>query len=1190
NKKLTFEKKIFSITTSEGREKYRKKIKENTEKNSIIGRSKSVTFLNSKNNSKEIDNNNKKPKIYKARSAIKSLNSLIVAVERSRQRTFDKEFINKHQNSFDSNSDSEEEVKYQINSFKNAFYITNDDDNIKILLQIGEDTLRICKPFINGKNFSINDIKNGNELAFVNTEEILNDNYNVLEEIKLSTFTITSIDQSPDCSILAIGIKSESSGSSIVIKNSQTLKDICIIPLKNICDHVKLSQHNENVCSLSRLIMYEKNKIEKILLNITIYSIQYSTLLTDTCVFNENDIGEYIDISFCPVDESILFLLTNNGAYFLRLQNNVITILSSIELVNIVSHSWVSDTYIAIGSNDGKLFLYRETTPLKLINIKSIECEILKSYLYNDNEDMLGIRYITSNIYKIIVYLQIGIILIFDNIHDIQKLFEKCKIIVINDRTNELIENNIPYDCLGIKLDFNACNMLFINKKGVYTTNILYSDVITEKEMRIVVGQNCSSITNLDIIEMNKNNKREILVSLDDDNNIICTELYSKQILSIKNFFNNKIIGFCSFQFGYQILIANNDGIYMYDLIYLDIKKRNEQKILDGKASIIVSNYDKTYAAIIIESSLYILNLYTLNIICNCNLNLKKRKKNNLDCEIICCKWNDNNNLFPFQPSSLGILTKNENILFIEGRCGKLLWSITTKLKFFIDICLGNDDIVYALNKKYLVTCYKEGQEIKTISIPTYHSVGTHVYTKFIEILNDDLYIGDNMGIINVLINQTKNDKKFIKRKVIKSIKYNYTGGTDDKNKQIFLSCMKINKISNILLLGYSNGFVIKISLNNTNIILQSDIFNIKSRKNTLSKELILYPINKIQNLQDLVSHLSFERNSIIKGSKQILDEYIKIKEKELIDTTTLLNNTIKNLKEKIKICEKEYINKLDDKEEIIGTLKKNHKNEIDSIKNFYENMINDHLRQVIKMKNDYNEEINNIKNSYEKKINDCRKEINDLNNEYKLKINNEKNEKNVLKDKIKYLDDEVFDLCKRIDQTEQKLEKQIQQEKTEKLKLKENFEITIKDIKATLVILNDEKDGLLDTTAMGRMEIQLLKEEIMEKNEKINEYEGSLIGMEKQLEDKSKDLQEKIKHINILIRKIHLLEKEVQKEKKERINIEKHMIEFETKIEDMSRNVYNEHKLQHNALSLIGMYNTFKPKSSKTKLNLMKN
>lgn len=116
NKKLTFEKKIFSITTSEGREKYRKKIKENTEKNSIIGRSKSVTFLNSKNNSKEIDNNNKKPKIYKARSAIKSLNSLIVAVERSRQRTFDKEFINKHQNSFDSNSDSEEEVKYQINS------------------------------------------------------------------------------------------------------------------------------------------------------------------------------------------------------------------------------------------------------------------------------------------------------------------------------------------------------------------------------------------------------------------------------------------------------------------------------------------------------------------------------------------------------------------------------------------------------------------------------------------------------------------------------------------------------------------------------------------------------------------------------------------------------------------------------------------------------------------------------------------------------------------------------------------------------------------------------------------------------------------------------------------------------------------------------------------------------------------
>ncbi|CEF59849.1 WD40/YVTN repeat-like-containing domain-containing protein [Strongyloides ratti] len=1034
----------------------------------------------------------------------------------------------------------------------------------------------------------MDDIKNGNKLAFINSKEILKDNYNILEEIKLSTFTITSIDQSSDCSILAIGITSESSGSSIVIKNSQTLKDICVITLKNLCHQVKLSQHNENVCSLSRLIIYDKKKIDKILINITIYSIQYSMLLTDTCIFDENDIGKYIDISFCPVDESILFLLTNIGAYFLRLQNNVITILSSIELINIASHSWVSDTYIAIGSNDGKLYLYRETTPLKLINIRSIECEILKSYLVNDKEDMLGIKYITSNIYKIIIYLEIGIILIFDNIHDIDKIFQKCKIIVINDRNNELIENNIPYKCLGVKLDYNACNMLYINKKAVYTTNILYTNVIAEKEMRIVIGQNCSTITNLDIIEMNNNDKREILVSLDDDNNIICTELYSKQILSFKKFFNNQIVGFCTFKFGYQILIANNDGIYIYDLTYLDIKKRNEQKILNGKASIIVSNYDKTYVAIIIESSLYILNLYTLDIICNCNLKLKKKK--NIDCEIICCKWSDNNNLFSFQPSSLGILTKNENILFIEGRCGKLLWSITTKLKFFIDICLGNNDIVYALNKKYLVTCYKEGQEIKTISIPTYHSVGTRVYTKFIEILGNDLYVGDNMGIINVLINQAKNDEKFVKRKVIKSIKYNYTGNTDDKDKQIYMSCMKINKISNIILLGYNNGFVIKISLNNTNNNLQSDILNIESKKNTLSKELILYPINKIQNLEDLVSHLSFERNCIINGSKQILDDYIKEKEKELIDTTTLLKNTIKNLKENIKICEKKYINKLDDKEEIIGTLKKEHKNEMDNIKNFYENMINDHLRQVIKMKNDYNEEINNIKNIYEKKMNDCKKEINELNNEYQIKINIEKNEKKTLEEKIKYLDAEIFDLCKRIDQTEQKMEKQIQQEKTEKLKLKENFEIAIKDIKATLVILNDEKDALLDTASMGRMEIQLLKEEIMEKNEKISEYEGSLIGMEKQLEEKSKNLQEKIRNINMLKGKIHLLEKEVQKEKKERISIEKHMIEFETKIEDMSRNVYDEHKLQHNALSLIGMYNTTKPKSLKTKLNLMRN
>uniref|UniRef100_A0A0N5BUB1 DNA damage-binding protein 1 n=1 Tax=Strongyloides papillosus TaxID=174720 RepID=A0A0N5BUB1_STREA len=1249
--KTKLRKKVFSLGRSQEKERFRRQNKECIDDNT--GRSKSVTFLNSKINSKESEDN-KEPKIYKARSAIKSLNSLIVAVERSRIKTFEKDFCQKRQNSFESSSDTDNSIckinieilrklrcldltwlntanqynpeifvnlrqskNYQradydkttittitcknkprnkidndietILGFTNAFYIIDEDDDIKILVQVGEDTLRIYKSFFNEKNFSIADIKDGNESAFIDTNYNTTHDSTILKEIKLGTYTITSIDQSPDGSILAIAITSESSGSSIIIKKTQTLDDICVIGLTNICCQVKLSHHNENVCSLSRLIIYEKNEIDKILLNITIYSIQFSMLLIDTCNFDENDVGEFIDMSFCPVDESILFLLTMKGAYFLRIQNNILSILSSIELISIETHSWVSDTYVAFGSNDGILYLYRETTPLKIINIKAIECDILQPYLLNDDSKVIEIKYITSNIYNIVVYLQIGIILIFDNTHDIEKIFEKCKIIVINDRSNDLLDNNLikSHKCLGIKLDYNASNMLFMNKKAIYTTNILYGNVIGEKEMRIIVGQNCAPISNLEIMEINKNSRREILVSLDCGCNLVCTELYSKQILSLKKFSSHEIIGFCTFKFGYQILIATTEGVFVYDLIYLDIKRREEQKILDGKASTIVSNHNKTYAAIIIESLLYIVNLYTLNILCNCNLSLKNQKNSKFD--IVCCKWSDNKNLNSFEPSSLAILTKNENLIFIEGNCGKILWFTSTKLKFFIDICVGNDEIVYGLNKKYLITCYKEGKEFKTISVPTYHSVGIHVTTNFIEILDNDLYIGDNMGVINILFIQTNSDEKFIKRKVIRGIKYNYTGGTDDKNKQIFMSCMKIDKISNILLLGFNNGYVLKILLEDKNL-LQSNSYNKETMINYHSKGLILYPISKIQNLQDLVSHLAFERNSILKGSSKILEEYMELKEKELISTTNLLNETTFNFKEKIKICEKEYTNKLEDKEEIIGILRKEHKTEIDSTKNFYENMINDHLRQVIKMKNDYSEEINNIKNSYEKKINDSKREINELNSQYELKLNKVKDEKSILEEKIKYLDAEVFDLCKRIDQTEQKMEKQIQQEKTEKLRLKENFEKSIKDIKANLVILNDEKDTLLDTASMGRMEIQLLKEEIMEKDEKINEYEVILCDLERELEGKNKLLQEKIKSVGLLKGKINLLEKEVQNIKKDRNIVEKHMIEFETKIEEMSRNVYDERKLQHNALSLIGIYNSSKPKSLKTKLNLMKN
>uniref|UniRef100_A0AC35UCF0 Uncharacterized protein n=1 Tax=Rhabditophanes sp. KR3021 TaxID=114890 RepID=A0AC35UCF0_9BILA len=392
------------------------------------------------------------------------------------------------------------------------------------------------------------------------------------------------------------------------------------------------------------------------------------------------------------------------------------------------------------------------------------------------------------------------------------------------------------------------------------------------------------------------------------------------------------------------------------------------------------------------------------------------------------------------------------------------------------------------------------------------------------------------------------------------------------------MTFFKIDEMSQKLLLGFENSFVVMISRKR----------EIESSRN--NKSMALCDIEEFLNLKDLVTQLDLERNMIRKNSENIIEEYREVKEEEILNIKDTLENNIKIQQEKIKALEKRYDDMEEEKDEFINNLKKENKSDMDKKIDFYENIISEHLRESMRNKNNYFEDIENIKSQNNKKILSLDNTILQIRNEYEEKLRMEKIKQDSLERKLREQNIEILDLCIRVDHKDKEMDKIIQVEKTARLKERENYENEIKDLKANVVILNDEKDVLNDSAAMGRMQIQMLKEELVEKEEKIDEYQKNLSISEKEQELCNATLLEKHKNISLLKSKLFILEHQLKDEKIEKHKSEKHMIEFEIKIEDMARNVYDERKLQHNALSLIAFYKNYAPIPIKSKLNLMKN
>ncbi|KAE9549898.1 hypothetical protein FO519_006882, partial [Halicephalobus sp. NKZ332] len=107
---------------------------------------------------------------------------------------------------------------------------------------------------------------------------------------------------------------------------------------------------------------------EKIALNF----LNHGTFLAETTVTPETPSRSY-EVSYCPVDESIICLVTVDHCYLMRATTNIINIFSSIKFTDLTCHSWADDVTLAFGTVDGRIRLYRETVPLEIIDLKKIQ-------------------------------------------------------------------------------------------------------------------------------------------------------------------------------------------------------------------------------------------------------------------------------------------------------------------------------------------------------------------------------------------------------------------------------------------------------------------------------------------------------------------------------------------------------------------------------------------------------------------------------------------------------------------------------------------------------------------------------------------------------------------------------------------------------------------------------------------------
>ena len=211
---------------------------------------------------------------------------------------------------------------------------------------------------------------------------------------------VSAVQTSADFRYLAVTVDAEK-GAKIIIYDTREIENVFReFSTTVLGSQIRISLNNETILILSQ-------EPEGKWCTIALYGFE-GTFLAETTITPEAPSSNY-EVSYCPVDETIICLVTVDQCYLMRATTNIINVFSTIKFSDLTCHSWADDVTLAFGTVDGRIRLYRETVPLDIIDLKKIQ-----KYLIGEKDPSQSkVMKIFGNDQNFIVYVQIGLIFIF---------------------------------------------------------------------------------------------------------------------------------------------------------------------------------------------------------------------------------------------------------------------------------------------------------------------------------------------------------------------------------------------------------------------------------------------------------------------------------------------------------------------------------------------------------------------------------------------------------------------------------------------------------------------------------------------------------------------------------------------------------------------------------------------------------
>uniref|UniRef100_A0AC34FSD0 Uncharacterized protein n=1 Tax=Panagrolaimus sp. ES5 TaxID=591445 RepID=A0AC34FSD0_9BILA len=787
----------------------------------------------------------------------------------------------------------------------------------------------------------------------------------------------------------------------------------------------------------------------------------------------------------------------------------MITVFSTIKFFDVSCHAWVDDVTLGFGTIDGQIRLYRETVAMEVVNLKSLQNDLIGDY---DPKQSHVIKMFGNDQY-LLVYVQIGVIFVFPA-GNLKERWKNSKAIILNSVKVDTV-------CTFLHMDQSNDNILYGDNESISLCNVNYAEAICDNGLRLITAKNSAPIK-----QICYEHRSKIVAVLDRDGLILVTSMINKRTIS-HGFFKNAM-AIAVLPHGQKLLLADSNTITVYHILFHELLKG--ETIWEEKVEALVQNQTSDKLAIANSSSLTVLAAEDFSQLFQINLESNQ--------DIITLKWSTNS-------AYIGIIANKDTIYLIDAVEGKIIWFHEYKLRFFVDIAV-DENMIFALGNKFTVARFLDKKELDSMNVHhegvSFNSTSTTVITT-----PEAYFYGTKMGTLLKAQAENVENVQQIKMGDIKGI-----------------SAMIWIASENIILTGHDDGNLMILNLNTENQSLppKTDYENI-----------VLCRVNTVERNKFLAKEFEVERNLIRKQAKRIFEEYKEKKEKEIKELNETLETNMQAMKEKIKVMENKYEASEAAKEEIIAKLKADFKNEINEQKLFYENMINDQIKASLekdetntksmeKIQKMYKHDFQKLQHEWETKEKEFLKEIS------KNKTNTEKVRKKLFESESlrKMTIQQISDEEKKFYQTLRSLKQKYEEEQ-------KHFAATIKDLKATILIIENEKGAEVQNVRQQKIRLEALSDELAENQNLFDEKNSLIEKQQEQITKLEKEVEKVNKQVQKLNQKTTIVSKDIEHEKHLRRNAESRLKTFEAMVEAMSVEIYDSRKLEKNALAMLAFF-----------------